>query len=721
MSENISIRFPDFFSGVIAQNNPLWLTPFTINDLSQVEVLFKLYDQELELLNNNTEEEIRITTLLVKDIINLQDKLPEFRDDFEFLQFKICTRILNILGIKKLSHYQFDWIANTISSEITVSIERTVEMPRIARFITSDSLVIKKYFEEDFFIWTKNVFYYCRTTGGHKEIIKEFMEFFYEWFINYTNIVLVFTDHVMAVIEIQAFAYKNKWTDLQKELSNILMYYFNGLQERNLLFYIAFQFSCLGWEHTPYLRTDWCEKIEKEFSDLLVGHCKLHLVINKYSNDYSALISNLDELDLAIKEYHAYLGLLPSTFQEIKYELSRIFSLFEQLNVKLLEIGEVEAVLQIFKKYFSINEADFTRSKTLVIIPNTAKGVLYSQQNYPSFSNQDPLIYVPEFIQVYNNFLGLTHAIDDDFEIPVEKPSKHASVPDPSFSNDYEKLLHERFLPVKKKILNDVKSYFLYSSYQIPLQTLLIKYFGIGISINQSFTEPLKSRKISNVLIWQGDCFLSETECNVVQEIFENAGIKVKRLSFHSSTKAEFIENYRMNAYDLVWVSCHGEFDHYHPQNSYLVLDQDKGPDDTDNHITYEELNTTVIAELKERRLLVLNACDGATTSLTNSPISIGLGASMANKNQSLISHQWPIDDLAGTIYGIILSHHLTKEFDYLEAYRKTVLEFLKGRNHILSLIQSISKNQDIIDRINNKEDIPLDLIYYWGSLSFII
>lgn len=713
----IKEAFPQFFT-ISHNHEAIWDQNIVFDDISSIEDLLSLYDQIRDAADNNTKMELVIATSICNDLINLKNILPEHLDVLEFLQFQICTSVIQILYYKKLSNFQFDWIANSLSDVILSAPAREYQITKINWFLISDNSFIEKYFKSIFYKWSKLLFYYCRVTGGHKEMVSFYLANYLGPMMRDVNRVFIYEDLIGSFMEFLAFAIKNHNEYLAEISSKALYYYYSspGFPE-DFSFMIAFQFSCGGFEYTPLSRQDWCNVIQNKFASKLRGHYRTHLLINKYENNYELLCTNFEELLSSINSYHHDLGASGVNPIETKYELSRIFSILDLTIIRFLFNGDIIRANSLIGHYFQIPPTDLIKPTNLAIVPNSIKGVLYSSQNNVTSLGNDSTIYFPILNEALNKFLGVTHAINDDFSISIVKPDRGYGIPNYQISDELEKLLVQIFEIDKCQVFNGVDAFYLYCTLQFPLQASIVKYQSVALPITFSFINPLPQAPIKRVLIWQGDCMLSELECDIVEDIFKNKGIAVDRFNWHSNTKTEFIKEYKAWSHDIVWVSCHGEFDHYYPENSFLILNREEA-NDTNNTISYGELATEHKTET--RRLLVLNACDGATTSLTNTPSAIGLGASLVNKYQSLISHQWPIDDFAGMVYGIILAYYLTETETYTEAYKKTVLEFLKGKESIISFMKNVSTKEEVIDRLENRHDIDFSLLYYWGSLSLI-
>jgi hypothetical protein len=247
---------------------------------------------------------------------------------------------------------------------------------------------------------------------------------------------------------------------------------------------------------------------------------------------------------------------------------------------------------------------------------------------------------------------------------------------------------------------------------QMPIQNILAMEIGFTVPIIHSFRKLLPPRRLREVYIWQGDTLLSEAERIGVQEIFESRGINVRVSEHFRSTKDDFLRNYTDPTYDLVWVLCHGQYFHYEPHKSYLDLG-------SDIIITIEDFLAQAIPH-EERRLLIVDACDGATTSLTNSPLSIGIGAAVTGMAQSLFSHGWPVDNYSSLIAGLLLATYLSEGRSYASSHFSSVSLMAKGKAAILEVITQHCKNPEILDRIENK-DMDYSDFLHWGSLLYMV
>jgi len=227
----------------------------------------------------------------------------------------------------------------------------------------------------------------------------------------------------------------------------------------------------------------------------------------------------------------------------------------------------------------------------------------------------------------------------------------------------------------------------------------------------ESFTIPYEARKIRRVLVWRGESMNPEQECTGIRDILAVTGVQVDIVDGEHATVEKFAQLYESDEYDAGVICGHGEFKIYEPHKSYIVLHNQK-------HINLKEINR-LRYDGKKRRLLFLNICDGATTSLQNSPVAIGLSKMLVSPNQSLISHIWPVPSRYAMILNWLFAC-LLLENDYMQIFTKMIKISKQGNHHIYEFISRYTQDAEILDRIANTSD-DYSKFGYWGSLSFMV
>lgn len=695
------------------QGAPIWQQNIDWKNCCELEELFQWLDIEFKYSNNLDTVQAQARKLII-DIVALKESSPQHVDILDFVQFKVSVAILNeVIGLK-IFNYAYDWICNSISPTVTeeVEIEREYRAHLIFNFVESEHDFIIKYLPETFLQWTSGLFYYSRSTGGLLELSFEYFSVYFSYLKLLSKYPANFENLVFPLTQIASWSLKHKHEAHYKTSCELLFLLYQSpisIQSKKI---IALFFSGCKNTHNKYTKRQWCDIIRNQYYHNLIPHEYIQLFTNRYENDLQLIEQNIHELYGAIDIYHQYIN--EQIDDKIaSYELSRIYSLFGNMLNTLLLNSKVNLATDIICYYFRIEEQKRIKGQILYIIPNTHAGVGYFLNGSQITTDTDSLSNIPKIIKAGNEFLSTTNTLDDDSSFKYDKPHRLGS-PIKEKANAYFEAISEHFQLNRLRYipnLNLMTGLHLFYGTKLPIQAIISAEIDLVVPYIQSFHRPVAQRKIQNVLIWEGDTLLSQIECNALKNIFSLRNINFASLDHFSSSKEEFLLNYNDSIYDLVWICCHGQFNHMEAHKSYLDLG-------SGIHLTLEELQQQAI-ESDSRRLFVIDACDGATTSLINSPVALGIGSSVVNSYQSLISHQWPIDNYSALISGILLALHLSNDFDYSTALNETLKIFRTGKDEILRVMDE-SIDEDVKERI---ERAPIDYknFYSWGSLAYHI
>lgn len=338
---------------------------------------------------------------------------------------------------------------------------------------------------------------------------------------------------------------------------------------------LRFFFSSTINNYTSLSRNEWCLIVENEYSEFLCGHEPMQLFLNKHIYNFS--YEHFEELIVNIKIYHNYLDKHNLNAVMLSYELSKIYSIFEPILNQLALSGKIDLANKVIGAFFKISNSDLIDSKIIYILPNSNDGVAYCFNYQTFYSETNTVKNLPVLIDKKNKFLSLTETFHNVLEFKFEEPKIHGK-PMPEESNDYCEIIKNHFhfdiLRFHPNIEN-LSGMYLMFGVSLPIQSIIAKELNITIPSVHSFSNPEKQRRISNVFIWQGDTQLSEIECNALSDLFDKNNINVSLHKCNKSCKEIFLENFFNNEYDLVWISAHGEFDHYEANKSYLDLGND--------------------------------------------------------------------------------------------------------------------------------------------------
>lgn len=324
-------------------------------------------------------------------------------------------------------------------------------------------------------------------------------------------------------------------------------------------------------------------------------------------------------------------------------------------------------------------------------------------------------ISLKEFLSIKNEFEGTwtTFALD---QTPLLKPRR--PIPIENKSTEYETAILN-FFAIDKigkelfKITEDKNIKVLEVPWtNTPLAPYLSNYVNKSISVYVQ--EEIKNYLgIKKVLLWcNPDLTLSDAklEQEALEYILNANNIEYEVYTGNQCSKQLFINKYTDNSFDLIWLMCHGNFNFDNPFESNLKI----APENSINILELESLTQ----EIKNKRLLVLNACQSGTSSIRYDSMGFsGLGPSLTNANQSVIGHLWLAQSFAASVIGTVLIENLILNSEYGIALSKTLQLITQDKDILLNhLTQLVNEDSQLVKSLRER-NIDLRKILYWGSL----
>lgn len=308
-----------------------------------------------------------------------------------------------------------------------------------------------------------------------------------------------------------------------------------------------------------------------------------------------------------------------------------------------------------------------------------------------------------EFLGVYTTVAGA-----DNSSLPVPERL--------GFVREHMHGLHEALLdaycPQGIEIPGDPTCQLIMPTEGHPIQTTQIAAWGKTWPIASSLTKPRPDRKPKSVLVWQGEVYSGPMELDLVEAAFNKVGAEVTKISPETSSPSEFLKEYENGSYDVLWVASHGEFNHYMPQHVELRLAHDR------SRVMLEDVWNRA-PNLEERRLLVLNVCDGARFAELGLLPRIGLAAGLSCPSQATISHLWPVRLLPSAAFGACLAHQVAQGMAYFEAYCAAIAGLRKSAQQIGADLEAVyGSNFQLIASLKASND-DFSGIETWGSAAF--
>jgi hypothetical protein len=503
------------------------------------------------------------------------------------------------------------------------------------------------------------------------------------------------------------------WTISYKQEDSIrfataLDRYFERSENRSTKKSIAVQLAIGFADHSTKTESKWIEIILTEFSDLLNPSERIQVLAKYYSSNAEKLDEDWQQFKQAIIEYFSALKVSDPLLA--KYEKSKLFNVILGPVLNCLEKKLFKNANDIITEFYGIEPLNRIVKDQLYLISNYNYGPLYaSPKDRLCFEGKVPEDFVKLIMQT-NRFLSSTVTLNNFAGFKIEKP-KRQGVPVLAEGPSFEDLLNEhyQFEKLSQFSFDTIDSMIIAPGLQHPIQSMMIKELDFTLPITASFENPKPKRKIKKVLLWCYGTTTSELEISLTEKIFSQAGFEVEAINILKTNRDDFITKYKSSEYDLIWVGTHGNYNHFLPHLSKIDIHPA-------GEIELSEL-IGLTPSKNGQRMLFLNICDGATASTLNAVYDIGLGASLCNGNQAVLSHIWPVKIETSFIYGVLYAHFLNVGDDFFKAYENVVKAFLRGKEYIREVLRSYCMLEEKLERyIDSLEDDIEKNIYYWGS-----
>lgn len=702
------------YSISVMKDDPFWQQTFDPTSVESCEHVIYYCEGEFE-AQQGYDSMQTIATALIEDIIELknQSQAPLI---FEFLQFCISTLVAKFAGSNKVIGLAFNWLANSLDDVVVADLVRDPDPGRIYYFVRSTHPFIRLYIMLYLNIWCHTLYYYSRITGGHFPMASGFVKAYGNFYLAIPpdNVT---TEYLRALCDILAWSVCNNQVEaIAQTASRLHWLYSHPELPAPWKKMIVFQFSCVVGTVAEQPQEYWSNLILTTYRDQLRGFEKLHALVNYTHDNGDRISAHLNDFSEAIEIYRHSLGLSERQSSFISYELSRSFEVVMPILGTLVKVGKGNEAFQLVVQFFNIQPAKDNADTIMHVIPYDIDGVVYSLAQEPAVIHEgDTRQSYIEVIQRLNTFLQ--HSIYLTClpgYAPPPPPAGRNGAPVEAQAGGYLNALvaHFKFNRVNELLpLQDAKSYYLYNGFNLPVQPVMLRETGFVVPMCYSYQQPQEAREIRSVLLWQDDSYFSSFECDGIIHILTKANITTVRLNAYEHTLDDFKREYESNDYDCVHIAAHGEHRHYEPHQSYIQL--------SETIQLHNEQLTSFENAWDLRRLLILNICDGATTSLFNSPVSIGVSNHLIHSKQSVLSHLWPVNNRVAGVYGFLLAACIVKRLPYVEIYKEVVSKLMEGKAAVIEYLHEYADDDEMFQTIENA-NLDLSNFTHWGSLAYL-
>lgn len=706
--------FTQLYKYSITKQNPAWELECDCQNevvLRLVENLFQLELMEMFYTYKTSENVVTIIHFHFDEIIDWKNrsKLKEHKEIFSYLQFTwgICaTKQLNLDGE---FIYCFDFFMKSIFGRTFQNGEQ-YDLREIDpySFLNSKNNYIansKGIIEQ----WFSQLYYYSKSFSGLNEWCVYFLEDVYY--------------HLNEDFQIEPHH--------PQFLSNLLSWCevnFNKRGSRAIRNIIEREFHSITWSENETkneikqllgLQLLLCRDYKNTEKRKLLNELERNSVFNPLSRmqakealcyDDKSLTENFDELIDSIKDYNLYLDNDDLDVFQYTYQRARIFKIFLSIFNIASDIGKNKIIEEILLNYYNVEKPQ-ELEKTLFIIPNQYKRVAYCFPDKSIFDEKDSQKLIIEIIDAENKAFNSFRLLKGGIKQEIIITDFDIGTPLPKFANNFEKRLLSLYDFSKiEKDLTNVNSIVQFDLNSFPIQVLMMKTINKTLPINLSLSSKLEFTKVTKVLFWSGFSQTSEIERQALEEIFHFAEIQFEVHNEDNSSLEKFQNRIVEYNPDIVWISSHGEYQHYEPNISSIKLSESESINIRDFEFLINKDNN--------RRLLFLNVCEGGAHSQTGEFKNIGFPNLLTSPNQDVISHLWMVEARFACVFGVFIALGVAlQQKNYFEAYQYALSKVLIDKETILEELKSFPLDLNSLkERIQNNDSTDWSNIITTGS-----
>lgn len=373
----------------------------------------------------------------------------------------------------------------------------------------------------------------------------------------------------------------------------------------------------------------------------------------------------------------------------------------------------------LWRTFFSPEDLDeqIFEDVIILLIPTLKDG----KTTYLIMDNRKTLLYecgdtlsLKEFLKIKNSFEGTWTVLAGDTK-PLTKVEY--DTPNSEYSSIYDTAIENYFKPNEiADLLSGISSERHIRLLELtwtntPIIPKIAHYLQRSVSLLVN-SRYLKEAKIKKVLIWcDPDNTLTDAynEKEALEVILDYYEISYEVYVGNECSLELFLSKYNDVEFDLVWLMCHGFFNFDNPNDSGLIISNSEIV-----RLSQLEFNNPF---RKERRLLVLNACQSGCSTIRYDGMGfVGLGSSLSTPNQAVVGHLWSVHSFAASIFGPLFLTYILNGSSWGESLNFSRIDMSRGKEEIQkSLGISIKKRIQLLDSIEHRS-VNLKEIIYWAS-----
>lgn len=571
-----------------------------------------------------------------------------YTENFEFRksQFYI-EQIERLLQVANTNNKVEAWASPIVSFFSGEFIQRNDESPPLHSAIhifaldyAEDKEILRKYFIENYLKiidWVAFLYFYFRTVNGYPVLAKELLT------INNLLQILECLENKVSINDKVRFFFI-------KAYSQILTYAV-GIKEDLIVE------KCLL-------------KLNKEYSGLEfedVVNLMLYRSVNSNRGNKSYYLALTFLKDVIIKKsLFDNISIINTIYLEDKEFFLNNFKVLKTRILESIEHGFSDSsfkclinnlvldnlVYLVQEIYFSINYPNKTYSYIKnhnFIVVNSTNFVFYENGMCKEFNNQ--FVRYKKLIGSQNKSLNsYTSLAFDEVEVTKNIDYSRYHVADHNLScflNDTVDCYR-----INEISYNNFESVSLFPIDTHPVQAcLVLKNSMVPPLINVSFDGKTATTSKDKIL-----CFLTRNSQTYDKELEFLSSLEYKKEIITDPDKDTFLNLLNNTDYDILYISAHGEYEHFNSKYEEIVFWNEENSESYKISIT--EIND-VLNIKDDKKILILNICDGANCGLSYFVSERGVANKFAIKGHVVLSYLWPVEPKYAVVFSCLILYYL--------------------------------------------------------------
>jgi hypothetical protein len=604
-----------------------------------------------------------------------------------------------------------DWVGWSLTVDIVEGPEQALEVGRFARFLDPITTTWPP-FVNIYITWFDHFFYYARARSAMSNIAMFALPIVLPFFqmVWRTGVTSTIAKAVANVLAWSVQEHPEAAPDLVVMLETVAG---NAAADGRARLIAAMTLGGRPGAVSAAGRQHWRTVALNDLSQWHQAHERLQLLVDEFGvhDDESLFREILQEIDA----HQVWMNAYDPADIEVQRGLEAHSTFVQVALHACLAREQSERITALLAHWYLIPDSEAVESGTLLIqAPFFDRGPVMLLDGQSQHTPGDPQGQLVTLTDASNRFLGTFNSVAGNSADAPYQPDRPGVIDD-TWGPAFEELLTQVYVPGPVMLEGRAFSrQLVIPSKAHPVQAVQLRTSGQSAPIAASFRRPHADRAVRRVALWSGAGSLTEEiERSTVAAIFRAAGVEVEVVAPHEASIERFLDLYQSPNFDVVWLMSHGVFNHYMPKSATVMVDSNEA------QIGISDLLARAPTS-GERRLLVLNVCDGGRFEEVGVLPRVGLAPAVASSAQATISHLWPIQPLAAAAFGALLAHHLARSLSYYDAFSQTLLTLHAGVGRIVQILRAlgVGETDSLIQRIENAT-LDFENLAYSGSGAF--